>query len=110
MITAVAKTVRVLFDESHSEAWTIRPEVAGAIQPSHPGDSSLGRAARALAAREFEVAPHTAGRLTGEVLAEAAVLVIAHPSDAKWEATVDGGSPLLDQAEIEAIESFVRGG
>jgi hypothetical protein len=107
---ALATDIRVLFDESHSEAWTIRPEVAGAIQPSHPGDSSLARAAQALAAREFEVRAHTAGPLTNEVLGEAAVLVIAHPSDPKWEATVDGGSPLLDAAEIEAIESFVRAG
>src|SRR6476619_6075431 len=92
----LSTNIRVLFDESHSEAWTIRPEVADAIQPSHPGDSSLARAAQALAAREFEIAAHTAGPLTGEVLAETGVLVIAHPSDPKWEATVDGGSPLLD--------------
>ena len=44
-------------------------------------------------AREFEVAAHTAGPLTADALAGAAVLVIAHPSDPKWEATVDGGSP-----------------
>ena len=109
-MTSIPTTVRVLFDESHSEAWTIRPDVAGAIQPAHPADSSLARAATALAAREFETAAHTAGPLTESVLADAAVLVIAHPSDPKWEATVDGGSPLLDPAEIEAIESFVRAG
>ena len=44
------------------------------------------------------------------MLAEASVLVIAHPSDPKWEATVNGGSPLLERAEIEAIEEFVRAG
>jgi hypothetical protein len=109
-MTAVTKTARVLFDESHSEAWTIRPEVAGAIQPTHPADSSLARAAQALAGREFEIAAHTSGPLTEAVLAETAVLVIAHPSDPKWEATVDGGSPLLEPAEIEAIDSFVRAG
>ena len=38
------------------------------------------------------------------------MLVIAHPSDPKWEATVNGGSPLLDPAEIDAIEAFVRDG
>jgi len=31
---------RVVFDEAHSEAWTIRPEVARLIQPRHPEDSS----------------------------------------------------------------------
>ena len=109
MKTPVA-SVRVLFDESHSEAWTIRPEIAGSIQPAHPGDASLARAAEALAKREFEVEAHTSGALTADVLAGASVLVIAHPSDPKWEATVDGGSPLLDPTEIEAIDAFVRAG
>ena len=39
---------RVLFDEAHGEAWTIRPERARAIQPSHPQDSSYALAAEAL--------------------------------------------------------------
>ena len=105
-----AKLARVIFDESHSEAWTIRPELAAEMQASHPGDSSLARAAEALGAREFEVVAHTDGPLDAAALAEADVLVIAHPSDAKWEATVNGGSPLLAGPEIDAIESFVRDG
>jgi hypothetical protein len=107
---APPKAARVLFDESHSEAWTIRPGVAAEMQPSHPADSSLARAAGALAAREFEVEAHTDGPLTAEVLAQASVLVIAHPSDPRWEATVNGGSPLLDDAELAAVEAFVREG
>jgi len=110
-LPAPAKLARVLFDEAHSEAWTIRPEVARTLQPPHPGDSSLAAAAAALAEREFEVAAHTGGALTADVLDGVAVLVIAHPSDPKWEATVDGGSPRLAAAELDAIESFVhRGG
>ena len=109
-LPAPPKAARVLFDESHSEAWTIRRDVAGAIQHSHPGDSSLSSAADALTRREFEVAAHTDGPLDSRALAAASVLVIAHPSDPKWEATVDGGSPLLSDAEIEAIEAFVRDG
>ncbi len=104
---APPKPVRVLFDESHSEAWTIRPDVAEAMQPSHPADSSLANAANALAEREFEVAVHTEGALDADALAAAQVLVIAHPSDSKWEATVAGGSPLLSAEEIDAIEAFV---
>jgi hypothetical protein len=109
-LPAPAKLARVLFDESHSEAWTIRPEVAARMQPAHPGDSSLTRAAEALAAREFEVAAHTEGPLDAATLAGASVLVIAHPSEPKWEATVNGGSPLLEPGEIDAIEAFVRDG
>ncbi len=104
------KAARVLFDESHSEAWTIRADVADAIQPAHPADSSLVRAAAALSAREFETAAHTTGPLTREALAHASVLVIAHPSEPKWEATVDGGGPQLEPGEIDAIESFVEAG
>src|SRR5829696_10580403 len=52
------KLAAVLFDEAHSEAWTIRPDVARAIQPSHPGDSSFAAAAAALRERDFTVASH----------------------------------------------------
>jgi hypothetical protein len=104
------KVGHVLFDESHSEAWTIRMELAREIQPSHPGDSSLARAARALAERELEVVAHASGPLTREALAGASVLVIAHPSEPRWEATVNGASPRLAAEEIDAVEAFVRDG
>ena len=55
---AAASLARVLFDEAHSEAWTIRPELARAMQPAHPGDSSYALAAAALAERDFEVVPN----------------------------------------------------
>jgi Family of unknown function (DUF6421) len=110
-MTTHPKLARILFDESHSEAWTIRPDVARSIQPAHPADSSLARAASALAARDFDVAAHTTGPLDARALADADVLVIAHPSEPKWEATVNGGSPLLSPAELDAIDDFVsRGG
>ncbi|HSI81141.1 MAG TPA: DUF6421 family protein [Solirubrobacterales bacterium] len=105
-----APLARVVFDESHSEAWTIRPDVAAAIQPAHPADASLARAAAALAEHDFEVAVHERGPLDAGALAGASVLVIAHPSDPKWEATVDGGSPRLTPEELDAIEAFVDAG
>lgn len=104
------KIAQVLFDESHSEAWTIRPEVARRIQPAHPADSSLARAADALARHDFAVSAHVDGPLTPDRLAAASVLVVAHPSDPKWEATVECATPLLDAAELDAIGDFVRAG
>ncbi len=104
------KLATVLFDEAHSEAWTVRPDVAARVQPAHPGDASLARAAAALAEREFEVAVHEGGPLSAEALGTGAVLVIAHPSDPKWEATVGGGSPRFSAEEIDSIESFVAAG
>ncbi|HWT93942.1 MAG TPA: DUF6421 family protein [Solirubrobacteraceae bacterium] len=104
------KLARILFDESHSQAWTIRPDVAKAIQPSHAEDSSYARAADALRARDFAVDAHTAGTLDAAALDGADVLVLAHPSDAKWEKVVPGGSPVLGPDELDAIEAFVRAG
>ena len=105
------KAARVLFDESHSEAWTIRPDTAREMQPSHPEDSSYALAAQALADRDFSVAANLAGPLTEPALRGADVLVIAHPSDPKWERTTgDGLSPRLAAEEIEAIVAWVAGG
>ena len=103
------KIARVLFDESHGEAWSIRPDIAAAIQPEHAAGSSYALAAAALAGRDFEVSAATAGPLSAAALAAADVLVIAHPSEPRWERTV-GGSPLLRPDEIDAIEEFVAGG
>ena len=104
------KLARVLFDESHSEAWTIDPELATQMQPAHPADSSLAKAAAALARADFEVASHRAGLLDEATLTSTDVLVIAHPSDPRWEATTGAGSPRLEPSEIEAIERWVAEG
>jgi hypothetical protein len=101
---------QILFDEAHSQAWTIRPEVAAEINPSHPADSSYARAAEILRSHDFAVAAHTEGALDAGRLAEAAVLVVAHPSEAKWERVVPSGTPVYSAAELDAIEAFVRAG
>lgn len=103
---------RVLFDESHGQAWTIRREVAAEIQPSHPGDSSYADAAAALRTHDLEAVAHTPmdGPLDGDALAAADVLVIAHPSEERWERTVPGGSPIFTDAEIDAIVAHVEFG
>jgi hypothetical protein len=101
---------RVLFDEAHGEAWTIRPDVARAMQPSHPEDSSYAQAAERLRSWDMDVRAHTEGTLTPEVLEGVDVLVIAHPSDPRWERTVPGGGPLLAREELDAIDAWVRAG
>jgi hypothetical protein len=102
--------VRVLFDESHSEAWTIRPAQAESMQPAHPADASYARAAGALGQEAFVVEANVDAPLSRERLEEWDVLVIAHPSDPAWERTTGLGSPVLEREEIEAIEAFVAGG
>ncbi|MDQ6605266.1 MAG: DUF6421 family protein [Actinomycetota bacterium] len=101
---------RVLFDEFHSEAWTIRESLARAMQPAHPADSSLSQAAAALAQRDFAVSANSESPLLAETLRDCDVLVIAHPSEPAWERTTGAGSPRLSGEEIEAIEGFVREG
>src|SRR6187549_1637763 len=86
------KVARVLFDESHSEAWTIRRELAEQMQPAHPEDSSYAIAAGKLADRDFDVIPN------------------ADPSDPKWEATTNSGRPTLRDDELDGLDEFVRGG
>jgi hypothetical protein len=102
--------IRVLFDEAHSQSWTIRPELAARMLPSHPGDVSYARAADLLRAQRVDVAAHTAGPLDATALAGAAVVVIAHPSEPKWEATTGAGSPVLDDTELAALQAFVDAG
>jgi Family of unknown function (DUF6421) len=101
---------RVLFDEAHSEAWTVRPELARQMQPAHPGDSSYARAAAVLGERDFVVAPNVDQPLTADTLRECGVLVLAHPSEPAWERTTGTGSPRLSGEEIDAIEAFVATG
>ncbi len=105
-----AKLGTVLFDEAHSEAWTIRPELARSMQPSHPGDASLAKAAAALAERDFIVEPNSDRRLSADTLERCDVLVIAHPSEPRWERTTGIGAPRFDAEELNAIEAFVRRG
>ncbi len=103
-------TPHVLFDEAHSEAWTVRPELAASMQPAHPGDSSYALAAAALGERGFSVRPNMDAPLSADTLADCDLLVIAHPSDSRWERTTGLGSPRLEPEEIDAIDDFVRAG
>ena len=101
---------RILFDEAHSQAWTIRTALAETMQPAHPADASYAKAASALAEEAFVVEANLDAPLSGARLEEWDALVIAHPSDPAWERTTGLGSPVLAPQEIDAIEEFVTGG
>ena len=101
---------RVLFDEAHSEAWTIRPQLADQMQPVHPADASYARAAQLLTGHRFEVTANVAEPLDDGLLEHCDLLVIAHPSDPQWERTTGAGSPRLSPDELDAIEAFVQSG
>ena len=79
------------------------------MQPVHPGDASYARAASLLVGHNFKVEANTSPLDSG-VLGDCDLLVIAHPSDPRWESTTGVGSPRLTAAEQDAIHGFVRDG
>jgi hypothetical protein len=103
-------SIRVLFDEAHSEAWTLDPDTAASMNPVNPADACYSQAAALLRARGYIVESHRGGAFTPELLAGYDALVIAHPSDPKWDRTTGIGSPVLTAGELDAVEKYVRGG
>jgi hypothetical protein len=110
MKPAQRKIARVLFDEFHSESWSVSAERAREMEPERAANSSYQRAAAALTDRDFIVARNLAQPLNAVALAEADVLVLPHPCDARWERTTSNHSPAFSPAEIAAIQEFVRAG
>lgn len=100
---------RVVFDESHSNAWSLDPEVAARINPAQPADASYALAAEALRQRGFDVVAHHDGQLASAV-APGDVLVLAHPAAAGSERSSGTGSPILSPGDLAAIQLFVRTG
>ena len=104
------KVARVLFDEGHNESWTIDEATARRMQSGHPADSSYAQAAKVLCERDFIVERNVNQSLINQTLSQTDVLVIAHPSDTKWEHTTAAGSPLFSADEMAAIQAFVHAG
>src|SRR5881296_4475112 len=101
------KFVRVLFDEFHSESWTVSETRAAEIQPDRPAYSSYQQAADALAQLDFTIHRNTNSPLT---MIDADVLALLHPCESKWEKTTSGNSPKLSSQEIDAVVTFVEKG
>ena len=101
---------QVMFDESHRQAWSIRPEAAATMNPANPADAGYLRAAEELRRAGFAVGAHVAGELTATSLAGVDVLVLPHCSVDEWESTTGIGSPVYTPTEITTIEAFVRDG
>ena len=110
MLPSPRKPVRVLFDESHSESWSISAERAREMEPERPANSSYAQAAAALAACDFIVSRNIGEPLSAERLEDIDVLVLPHPCDPRWERTTAQGSPALTEAEIAAVQAFVQSG
>lgn len=101
---------KVLVDESHRQAWSIRPEVAARISPANPSDSGYTQAALTLLTRGFDVAAIDTGPLIADTLADCDVLVLPHCSTDEWEATNGVGTPVYTDAEQQVIVDYVLAG
>src|SRR5688500_17565283 len=110
MQPAQRKTARILFDEFHSESWSISVERARGMEPGRVENSSYAKAAASLEARDFIVSRNIDQPLKRDTLRDVDVIVVPHPCDARWERTTSAGSPALAPAEIEAVQDFVRQG
>ena len=102
--------LRVLFDEAHSEAWTIDPATALAMNPVNPADAGYTQAADLLRGRGYEVAAQRDGEFTAAALSGSDVVVIAHPADPDRERTTGVGSPVFTPAELDVLQSYVAAG
>ena len=91
------KLARVLFDEVHSEAWTIRPELAERMQPAHPARLLLRRCRRgARAAATSRSRPTPSGPLDPRDARRAPTCSSSPiPPTRRWEATTNAGAPRL---------------
>ena len=110
MNAAPRKLVRIVFDEYHSESWSVSAARAREIQPDDPANASYQIAADALNARDFRVERNIAAPLSAEALADAGVLALVHPCDPRWERTTSANSPALSAQEIDDVLEFVRAG
>jgi hypothetical protein len=104
------RRVRILFDEAHSESWSISRTRAREISPGYPEYSSYETAATLLSAREFQAERNLADPLLPPCLSQADVLVLLHPCDPRWERTVSDGSPRLSPEEVQSVVEWVSQG
>ncbi len=109
-IPSQRKVVRMLFDEAHSESWSIDPERAARMNPDYPENSCYSRAAAELAARDFVVSRNVDHPLDAALLAEVDVLALLHPCDPRWEKTTSPNSARLSEGELADVQAFVREG
>lgn len=109
-IPSQRKVVRMLFDEAHSESWSIDREQAARMNPNYPEHSCYSRAAAELTERDFTVSRNADDPLDAALLADVDVLALLHPCDPRWERTTSANSPRLSEGELADVQAFVRGG
>jgi hypothetical protein len=104
------KIATVLFDEFHSESWSVSRNKAAEMQADRPENSSYCSAAAELSAREYVVERNINQEISPELLSDKDVLVLLHPCDPEIECTTSKNTPKLSTCEIKAVHDFVKQG
>jgi hypothetical protein len=100
---------RVLFDECHSESWTLSQEVARSLSPLNPEYSFFGHLKDLLEQSLGCRVSRTETLWLGQLAQLANVLVVAHPVRRGLEPSVPG-EPFFSVAELDEITRFVNDG
>lgn len=101
---------KVLFDEGHQQAWTMRELVAQEINLVNPTDSTMLIAREELEKAGFNISINTEPDFTQVRLEGYNALIYTHNSDPKYEKTTGVGSAKLTADELKALENYVRDG
>lgn len=101
---------RVLFDEAHQQAWTMRNDLAIEINRVNPTDSTMLKAREELERAGFSIEINKESLFTKELLKKYNALFFAHNSDPKYEKTTGAGNAKLNKDELAVIEEYVRNG
>ena len=101
---------KILFDESHQQAWSIDLTKASLMNPAQPKDSCYSLAARRLQKEGFRVERQIEGHFDQKALLGVSVVVLPHFSEPSFELTTGNGVHRLTTSEIEALVMYVKNG
>ena len=101
----------VLFDESHANAWSIRPGLPERMNPANPGDASYQQAAALLRHRGHDVTPQVEGLLTDGACSPATTCWCSRTRPTRpWERTTSLGSRCCAPTRSTPSSGCVRAG
>ena len=106
----MATIARILVDEAHRQAWSMRPETAQQMNPQNPGDASLVQVAELSRTAGFEIEPLIDGFFGPSALGGVDIVVIPHAAEDEWESTTQVGSPVMTEAEMQALKRVIQRG
>lgn len=101
---------KILFDEYHMQAWTMRESFGEEINPSFPSDNTMFKAKNSIKKIGLNLTINTSEKFTLEYLRQFDILFLTHSSTDEYENTVKLGSNKLEESEIKAITEFVKNG